>query len=527
MASSGGWPATHPPLLEGLLGRRELLRRLGMGSAAAAVLGPAALSACGGGDGGGGDGGGGDDGADGGGGPASDGEPAASVEPYDPDRPYWEQGNFAAVRSETSETSLEVSGSIPPALSGLYLRNGSNPPSGHAPHWFLGDGMVHGVRIERGEATWYRNRWVSTTVHQQGVDLTEAGVPGRDVNLSNVGLIHHAGKLLSLGEVGWPYALDPGELGTAGPWDFDGRLTTAMTAHPKIDPDTGQMHFFGYGFTDPLLTYHVADADGRLVHSEPVAIDALTMIHDFAITDRDVVFWQSPVRFGTSPDMPYPDLPFYWDPDGPCQVGVMPLGGPAGEIRWADVDPCMVFHGHNAFRDGDDVVLWVHRSSSAFGSEGDQVPSFLTEWRIDTSGSRLRFRDEQLSEVDTDLPALDRRHLGRRTRHGWFTTIDRDGPYGFEFAGLLHRDHETGDEERWEPGPLERVSEGFFAADEPDGDEGEGWLLTFLYDRTVDRSSLGIFDAQAVPDGPVARIHLPVRVPYGFHGLWIPEDDLG
>jgi carotenoid cleavage dioxygenase-like enzyme len=109
-------------------------------------------------------------------------------------------------------------------------------------------------------------------------------------------------------------------------------------------------------------------------------------------------------------------------------------------------------------------------------------------------------------------------------RHGWFATIDRDGPYGFEFAGLNHLDLRTGADDRWEPGPMERAGEAFFVPDDASADEGEGWLLSFLYDRTIDRSSLGIFDAQAVADGPVARVHLPVRVPYGFHGLWVPPE---
>jgi carotenoid cleavage dioxygenase-like enzyme len=504
----------HPVLREVMVERRAVLRAMGMGTVAAA------LAACGGGD-------------DGGerAGRRPQARAADSVKPYDPDRPYWEQGNFAAVEEELSETALEVSGSLPSSLSGLYVRNGSNPPTGRSPHWFLGDGMVHGVRFEDGKAVWYRNRWVGTSLHTEGKDFTEAGVPGRDVNQSNVALTSHAGRLLTLGEVGWPYEIATDDLSTVGPWDFDGRLATAMTAHPKIDPDTGEMHFFGYGFVDPLLTYHVADARGRLTHSEPVPLDAEpVMIHDFAVTDRDVVFWIGPVMFGVVPEMADPSFPFHWDEDGPCKLGIMPLGGPASQIRWLDMDPCMVFHGLNAHRDGDDVVLQVHKVSSAFGPEGDLVPSHLTEWRVDISvpaGDALRLREEPLTDVNMDLPMIDRRRTGRPARHGWFATIDQEGPYGFEFAGINHLDLRTGTEDRWEPGPMERAGEAFFV---PDGGgsggssagEGEGWLLSFLYDRTTDRSSLGVFDAQAVADGPVARVHLPVRVPYGFHGLWVP-----
>jgi carotenoid cleavage dioxygenase len=183
----------------------------------------------------------------------------------------------------------------------------------------------------------------------------------------------------------------------------------------------------------------------------------------------------------------------------------------------------MVFHGLNAHRDGDDVVLQVHKVSSAFGPEGDLLPSHLTEWRIDTSGDRLRLSEQPLTELNMDLPTIDRRRTGRPVRHGWFATIDHDGPYGFEFAGLNHVDLRSGKDDRWEPGAMERAGEAFFVADGDRADEGEGWLLSYLYDRTTDRSSLGIFDAQAVADGPLARVHLPVRVPYGFHGLWVPD----
>ena len=451
-------------------------------------------------------------------------KPAASVKPFDPDRPYWEQGNFAMVEDEVTETKLEVTGAIPSSLSGLYVRTGSNPPTKTSPHWFLGDGMVHGVRIEQGKAAWYRNRYVRTTLHEQRKEFQDAGVPGKDVNQSNVAVAWHGDKLMTLGEVGWPYELSPEDLSTVGPWDFAGKLATWMTAHPKIDPATGQMHFFGYGFADPLLTYHVADAQGRLVHSEPVAIDTATMVHDFAVTDQDVIFWQGPVMFALDdPDALATGFPFKWDPSGPSQIGVMPLGGPASKIRWIDVDPFMVFHGLNAHRDGDEVVAQVHKVPSAFGPDGDLLPSHLTEWRIDTSGPQLKLKEQRLSDINMDLPSIDRRHVGRQARHGWCATIDIDGPYGFEFAGLNHIDLKTGKDDRWEPGPMERGGEAFFAADPGSDTEGEGWIMSFLYDRTTDRSSLGIFDALAVADGPVARIHLPVRVPYGFHGLWVAD----
>ena len=146
--------------------------------------------------------------------------------------------------------------------------------------------MVHGVALADGKAAWYRNRYVRTALYAAGGGLAAAGAPGGAASLSNVSVIHHAGKLLTLGEVGLPYEIAPRDLATVGPYDFAGQLDGNVTAHPKIDPDTGFMHFFGYGFTAPFLRYYVADASGALVSAQPVDVAASIMIHDFAITDR-------------------------------------------------------------------------------------------------------------------------------------------------------------------------------------------------------------------------------------------------
>ena len=501
---------------EVLVERREALRRLGLAAAGVVCAGPAAglLAGCAGED-----------------EPASSSAPltssassgpraAASVDDLDPSRPYWEQGGFRAVTEEVESTDLDVTGSLPPELTGLYVRNGSNPRSGTSPHWFLGDGMLHGVRIERGKAVWYRNRWVRTPLMEAGTGFED--IPGGTNNQSNVAVVHHADRLLTLGEVGWPFELRTSDLSTVGAHDFGGRLGPTMTAHPKVDPATGRMHFFGYGFTPPYLTYYVADADGRLVLAEPVEVAKASMIHDFAITDRHAVFWEGPVLFGV--EGPAPGMPYGWQPSYGSRIGVLPLEGPASAIRWVEIDTCFVFHGLNAHREGDDVVLVVSRLDEAFVPGRDVItdsPTRLHRWRIGTGGDALTFRDETVTDIQMDLPTHDRRHTGRAVRHGWFTTTSDDGPWGFEFSGICHLDLRTGRDQRWEPGPLERAGEAFFV---PAGrGEGEGWLLTYTYDRTVDRSHLDVLDAQHVAAGPVARVHLPVRVPYGFHGLWVAD----
>ncbi len=447
----------------------------------------------------------------------------------DPKMPWWLRGDFAPVTREVEAFDLRVDGSLPKSLTGLYVRNGSNPKVGWSPHWFLGDGMVHGVMIEGGKATWYRNRYVHTTLLAAGGGLTAKGAPGGAAGLSNVSIVHHAGKLLTLGEVGLPYELHAGDLSTVGAYDFAGRLEGNMTAHPKIDPETGTMHFFGYNFTEPYLVYHVADRNGALVSSQPVAVKASTMIHDFAITDRDVVFWEMPVLFDMKLAVKMVSeprstiMPYVWKPEYGSRLGVMPLGGPASAIRWVDIEPCYVFHGMNAWREGDDVVLDVCRMAKVFeAGSALGAPPRLHRWRITTSGTHLDFRDEIRSDLDADIPSIDRRYAGRPYRHGWRVET-RPATDDVVLAGAVHVDAHTGTETRWDPGPQYSSGEWLFVATGPG--EAEGVVMTYVFDRTAGISSLVVLDAQDIGAGPIARIALPQRVPYGFHGTWVPTTE--
>jgi carotenoid cleavage dioxygenase len=441
---------------------------------------------------------------------------ATRVPPLDPNLPWWQQHNYASVLQELDVADLEVRGAIPPELDGVYLRNGSNPREGDNTHWFLGDGMIHGVRLEQGRASWYKNRYVRTPFYEDG----STGVPGGANSHANVSLVHHAGRVLAAGEVGFPYEIDPTDLSTVGPYDFNGGLETAFTAHPAIDPNTGYLHFFGYGFLGgEFLTYCVADADGALVSCEVVDIPASTMMHSFAITDRDVIFWDLPVLFDLSV-FSERGFPFRWDASHPARIGVMPLGGPASEIRWVQIDPCYVFHTLNAFREGDDIVLDVCRYDEMMNGErfGSLDPE-LRRWRIDTSGEALSFSDSVVTDRTVEFPFHDRRFTGRPTRYGWFVAT-RDNPDTVDPGGLVRYDSQTGAFDEWDPGPLRQSGEPFFVSGA--GGEGEGWLVTYVYDFSEDASDLVILDATDVAAGPVAEVRMPRRVPHGFHGVWVP-----
>jgi carotenoid cleavage dioxygenase len=501
MGSSRAWEQLH---------RREALRLAG---GALLALGAAPLlAACGG---------------DGGGGGATAASDAGTTVPLDPSKPWWLQRGFAPVTEEVSAEDLAVTGALPRALDGLYVRNGSNPRTGTSPHWFLGDGMVHGVRLERGRARWYRNRYVRTPLYEGSQGFGE-GVPGGTNTQSNVSAIWHADRLLTSGEVGLPYELSPEDLSTRGPHDFAGSLATSMTAHPKIDPSTGAMHFFGYGFVPPFLTYHVADAGGRLVHSTEVPVKGPTMIHDFAITETDVVFWELPVVFDLDAaiamvnDPGSTEFPFRWDPAYGARVGVLPLGGAGSAIRWCDLDePCYVFHGVNAYRSGDEVVVDVCRHATMFEA-GTALGSDLSvrRWHVDTG--RQRVRDEVVDgERPGELPSRDLRRTGREHRYAYYVD-DRRSADTVDLGGVIKRDHRTGEHEVWDPGPTRHGGEWLFVADDGATGDDEGWLLGYVHDEATGTTELTVLDATDVPSGPVASVALPQRVPYGFHAAWVP-----
>ena len=450
---------------------------------------------------------------------------ATTAPPDDARTRWWLEGNFAPVHREVTATNLEVIGSLPPELEGLYARNGSNPLSGLSPHWFLGDGMVHGVELAGGAATWYRNRYVETALWESGGGLGSSGQPGGASGLSNVSVGRHAGRFLSLGEVGFPFELEPSDLSTLGVVDFDGRLTGNFTAHPKVDPTTGVMHAFGYNFEAPFLEYYVIDPSGTLVSSEPVDVPHSTMMHDFAITESDVIFMDFPVAFDMAgaikmvKDPSSTAVPFEWRPELGARLGVMPLGGPTSAIRWVSIDPCYVYHGVNAWRDGSVIKMEVCHLDSTFTSSNEPSAATRRVWSIETATPQLRFSEVILDVPAADLPTIDQRHRGRPSRHSWLGEVI-SSPGELAFWGCQHLDTVTGRLDRWLPDGGRRSGEWCFVPAKG-GHEGEGWVMAFVFDPRVDRSALVVLEAQDVAKGPIAQVPLPVRVPYGFHGTFM------
>src|SRR5262245_15384107 len=275
---------------------------------------------------------------------------------------FFKRGNYAPVTDELTEFDLPVEGAIPPELNGWYLRNGPNPRQATR-HWFTGDGMIHGVRLENGRAAWYRNRWVRTESFEHPFSLYNAdGTRNLHASVANTPVVNHAGKTLALVESSLPYEIT-NDLEMLGAYDFGGKLVDSMTAHPKICPVTGELHFFGYGsLVEPYVTYHRADASGELIVNAPIDVKAHTMMHDFALTAKYVVFMDLPIVFNLDVAVNGEgDMPYRWDDNYGARLGVLRRDDPHGAIRWFDIDPCYVFHVANAYDSGNSIVLQAVR----------------------------------------------------------------------------------------------------------------------------------------------------------------------
>jgi len=432
---------------------------------------------------------------------------------------FFQKDNYAPVADELTEFDLPVDGAIPAELDGWYLRNGPNPRQATA-HWFTGDGMIHGVRIEGGRAAWYRNRWVRTDSFKQDFPLYNAdGTRNLRASVANTHVVNHAGKTLALVESSLPYEIS-NDLETLGAYDFGGKLVDSMTAHPKICPTTGEMHFFGYGtIFAPHVTYHRADANGELVINRPLEVKALTMMHDFALTAEHVVFMDLPVVFNLDVAMAgNRDMPYRWDDNYGARLGVMRRADPFGEVRWFDIDPCYVFHVANAFEttgvNGNSIVLQAVRYPELWrGTSGFETDGVLWSWTIDLGTGTVVER--QLDDRAVEFPRIDDRLATLPARYAVTVGDGRLVRYDMTTGDAVEHTFGTAESPG---GPGEAV---FVPSASGAADESSGWYIGYVYDQTRDGSDLVILDASDFSAQPVARIKLPHRVPYGFHGNWI------
>ncbi|MCC5950692.1 MAG: carotenoid oxygenase family protein [Acidimicrobiia bacterium] len=449
------------------------------------------------------------------------------------------QGLMAPVTDERDDGDLRIEGELPEGLQGTFVRNGPNPaftPPG-AYHPFDGDGMLHAVTIGDGAAR-YRNRWIESkglaVERRMGAavygGLAEFRVPSPEVvaeagiikNTANTHTVRHAGRMLALMEAGLPTEITDG-LDTVGEYDFDGRLVGPMTAHPKLDPHSGELVFFGYSPLPPFLRYHVADTTGALIHSEVIDLPASVMMHDFVVTEHHTVFLDAPAIFDVVA-LSKGEPALRWEPERGTRLGVLPRFGTNADVRWFDIPDCYVVHFFNAWEEGNRLEIRAPRFERVpggfeFDAPTTSIPPVPWQWSIDLEAGTVT--ETQLDDRSGEFPRVNDDHATRPTRFG-YNTLARSWELDFDFDGVVRYDFETGAATSYRHGATAVCGEHVVAPDPAGTGEEDAWLLSMVADRATDECHLAVLDARDVAAGPVACIHLPRRVPLGFHANWFP-----
>lgn len=471
---------------------------------------------------------------------------------------------YAPVRAEVTEFDLPVRGTIPDWLDGRYLRNGPNPIADMAPdeyNWFTGDGMVHGVRLSGGHALWYRNRWVDSEVTSAALHRPAPPERGRSPlhgPSANTNVIGFAGKTLALVEAGVACAELSYDLDTVDVCDFDGTVRGGYTAHPLVDPETGELHAVSYHFGRGDAVLHtVIGPDGRLRRRVPIRVGGSPMMHAFSLTRDYVVVYDLPVTFDVRsvvtahvarplrplaalalgaaigrvrvpgpvmdrlPSARAGSFPYRWNERYPARVGLIPRHGDPTP-HWLEVEPCYVFHPVNAASaDGRVVVdLVVHeRVFDADRTGPSEGRPRLERWELNPRVS-CRVRRTRLADEHVEFPRFDERFTASRHHDCWLVvgSDDLSGEHR-----LIRTDSTHGVAAMRDFGPHSSVGEFVFHPESPDSPEGHGVVMGLVTDLATSSTELRILDARTLEDR--AAVALPQRVPAGFHGNWIPDPD--
>ncbi|MBP2367158.1 carotenoid oxygenase family protein [Pseudonocardia parietis] len=447
-------------------------------------------------------------------------------------------GPFAPVVAEVDVADLEVAGELPADLDGSYVRNGPNPrfsPIGSYVFPLDGDGMLHRVTLSEGRAR-YDNRFVRTPMvraeeqagHAIWPGFGSAGRPGADEvgpelagtrrQLPDINVIRHHGTLLALAECDRPYRMGP-ELETLGQETFGDALPAGICAHPKLDPRTGEMIAFSYTFGPPFLTWTTIRPDGTGTAPVPVAgIERPSMIHDMAITARYVVLVVAPLYFDIAAATAGGSL-LSWQPDDGTRIALVPRDG--GPVRWCSDSVFWLWHTVNAHDEGGRVVLdYVEWPRPAELAPGPPVQPRLARAVLDPATGHVH--RSTLADIAAEFPRIDDRLLGSaHAVSASVTSTGRELPHPGCWDALAWYDTRAGTVTRWAP-PGVALGEPVFAPDPRSDAPDAGWWLVLGTRFDTGASNLFVLPAADPASGPVGTVRLPVRVPLGLHGNWLP-----
>jgi carotenoid cleavage dioxygenase-like enzyme len=475
------------------------------------------------------------------------------------------KGFFAPMRFEADVLDCEVVGNVPSDLRGAFVRLGGDwfyPPKDPGDSPFSQDGYISTFRFRNGLVD-FKGRWVRTPRFEanraanrqlfgnyRNPFTDESSVAGRDRTVANTTPQAFAGKLFALKEDSLPYEIDPKTLGTLGPYDFDGKYRSqTFSAHPKVDPVSGEMIAYGYEATgllsDDLFLYTI-DKSGRVTREVRLKLPYVSMVHDIAVTQKHVII---PVHgFVTSIErLKAGKVHWGWDGAAPTYYGVIPRDGEARDLRWFKGPTRAIVHTFNAHSEGDQVILEAPTfDGTPFpffppidGSAWDpsKARAMIRRVTFDLGSKRDDYREEILYQqpLANDLVRIDPRYVSLRHRYGYVGYADRSKPFDEARGGNLRGrvtncygryDFSTGNLETMFAGDTHSLQECCFVPRRKDAPEGDGYLLGVASNYGDMRSELLIADAQRLAEGPIARVILPFRSTAQVHGVWVNDDEV-
>ena len=340
-------------------------------------------------------------------------------------------------------------------------------------------------------------------------------------NAANTNIIGYANRLLALFEAASPHELKPLTLETVGLFDFGGKLQGPVTAHPKFDPVTGDLLFFGYQPFPPYVTWYRASSDGKLLESRPIDTGLPVMMHDFIATDDYAIFFVCPSVFHIENAAAGKPM-LSWEPQHGTKIGVM--NRKTGDVKWFQDEAFFVFHFLNAYEENGSLVVdgcrmeSLDMSGTSFGGK----PPMAWRWNLNLKDGSMRQR--QIDDVVERVPALRRAprrpqaslRLLRRRQSGLAGEGRRTSRRCSSATTRPASSKFTTSARNFAPG------EAVFVPRNAKSSEDDGWVLAVWYDAELNRSEMVVLDAQNFAGAPVARIKLQHRVPWGFHGNWVP-----
>ncbi|MEZ5218364.1 MAG: carotenoid oxygenase family protein [Ilumatobacteraceae bacterium] len=417
-------------------------------------------------------------------------------------------GNYGPVREEVTAFDLAVIGELPPELNGRYLRNGPNPVGEvdlDSHHWFIGDGMVHGIRLREGKAEWYRNRYVGSPSIASALGRDD--IPGPNWSGSGLGpntnVGGFAGRTWAMVEAGGCPVELTYELESVARNDFDGSLTGGFTAHPKVDPATGEMHAMCYAWAQLMdhAQYVVVGTDGLVRKTVDIPLPGMTMIHDMSLTQTYAVIYDQPVTVNLDLAFAGSPFPFRWDQEYGNRLGLLPREGSAADIIWIDIPMGYVFHPMNAYDTvgGDGlprVVIDVCNYDRIFdvdvnGPFGDATPGRLERWVLDPQ--RRSISVTLIDDSPNEFPRHAHSVGNQPYRYGYCASpsLEVNGAWP-----TLKHDLETGERRVFDHGPTRAAGEPVFVPRAGATAEDDGWLVTFVHDLAADTAEFVVLDAQ-------------------------------